>query len=78
MRKEELINELANSDEYKAWQDSLLAIIEYSKDELNDNGLITDLIVKHINASLELGNALDRIKIEAHNREIEEFQEIDR
>ncbi|MGZ7096468.1 MAG: hypothetical protein ACXVHY_04995 [Methanobacterium sp.] len=78
MRKEELINELANSDEYKAWQDSLLAIIEYSKDELNDNGLITDIIVDHINASLELGNALDRIKIEAHNREIDEFQEIDR
>ncbi|MGZ7117792.1 MAG: hypothetical protein ACXVHS_10165 [Methanobacterium sp.] len=78
MRKEELIAELANSDEYKAWQDSLLAIIEYSKDELNDNGLITDIIVDHINASLELGNALDRIKIEAHNREIDEFQEIDR
>jgi hypothetical protein len=60
---DDLINEFAATKEYRAWQESLLAIIGYAKDEeINDEDLITDFIADHINSSLELSKALDRIK----------------
>ncbi|WP_424354933.1 hypothetical protein [Methanobacterium sp. MBAC-LM] len=63
MSNDDLINEFAATKEYRAWQESLLAIIGYAKDEeINDEDLITDFIADHINSSLELSKALDRIK----------------
>lgn len=60
---EDLLNEFAATKEYQAWQESLLAIIGYSKnEEINDEDLITDFIADHINSSLELSKALERIK----------------
>ncbi len=60
---DDLINEFAATKEYRAWQESLLAIIGYAKnEEINDEDLITDFIADHINSSLELSKALDRIK----------------
>ena len=60
---EDLINEFAATKEYLAWQESLLAIIGYSKnEEINDEELITDFIADHINSSLLLSKALERIK----------------
>jgi hypothetical protein len=60
---DDLINEFAATKEYQAWQESLLAIIGYAKnEEINDEDLITDFIADHINSSLELSKALDRIK----------------
>lgn len=60
---EDLLNEFAATKEYQAWQESLLAIIGYSKnEEINDEELITDFIADHINSSLELSKALERIK----------------
>jgi hypothetical protein len=59
----DLINEFAATKEYQAWQESLLAIIGYAKnEEINDEELITDFIADHINSSLELSKALERIK----------------
>ena len=59
----DLINEFAATKEYQAWQESLLAIIGYSKnEEINDEELITDFIADHINSSLGLSKALERIK----------------
>ncbi|MCZ3365185.1 MULTISPECIES: hypothetical protein [Methanobacterium] len=63
MSNDDLINEFAATKEYRAWQESLLAIIGYAKnEEINDEDLITDFIADHINSSLELSKALDRIK----------------
>lgn len=60
---EDLVNEFAATKEYQAWQESLLAIIGYSKnEEINDEELITDFIADHINSSLELSKALEKIK----------------
>ena len=60
---EDLLNEFAATKEYQAWQESLLAIIGYSKnEEINDEDMITDFIADHINSSLELSKALERIK----------------
>ena len=60
---EDLINEFAATKEYQEWQESLLAIIGYAKNEkINDEELITDFIADHINSSLELSKALRRIK----------------
>ena len=60
---EDLLNEFAATKEYQAWQESLLAIIGYSKnEEINDEDLITDFLADHINSSLELSKALERIK----------------
>ena len=63
VRNEDLINEFAATKEYEAWQESLLAIIGYAKnEEINDEDLITDFIADHIHSSLELSKALARIK----------------
>lgn len=60
---EDLLNEFAATKEYQAWQESLLAIIGYSKnEEINDEELITDFIADHINSSLGLSKALERIR----------------
>ena len=60
---DDLINEFAATREYQEWQESLLAIIGYAKnEEINDEDLITDFIADHINSSLELSKALERIK----------------
>ena len=63
MGNEDLINEFAATEEYKAWQESLLAIIGYAKnEEINDDELITDFMADHITSSLELSKALKRIR----------------
>ena len=63
MGNEDLINEFAATKEYEEWQESLLAIIGYAKnEEINDEDLITDFIADHIHSSLELSKALARIK----------------
>ncbi len=60
---DELISEFAATKEYKAWQESLLAIIGYAKnEEINDDELIADFMADHINSSLELSKALEKIK----------------
>lgn len=74
VENEDIINEFAVTKEYQIWQESLLAIIGYAKnEEINDEELITDFIADHINASLELSKALKRIKKKLKKRN-EEFQ----
>ena len=70
---EDLLNEFAATKEYQAWQESLLAIIGYSKnEEINDEDLITDFIADHINSSLELSKALKRIKKKLEEENLKE------
>jgi hypothetical protein len=70
---DDLINEFATTKEYQAWQESLLAIIGYAKnEEINDEDLITDFIADHINSSLELAKALERIKKKLDEKNLKE------
>lgn len=70
---DDLINEFAATKEYQEWQESLLAIIGYAKnEEINDENLITDFIADHINSSLELSKALERIKNKLNEEKLSE------
>lgn len=74
MNNEEIIREFEATKEYKAWQESLLAIIGYTSEEINDEELADELMVDHLNASLELQRGLEKAKYEAGKKLNEEFQ----
>lgn len=57
----DIIKALETTEEYKAWYESLFAIIGYtSNEELNDENLAMELIADHLNASFELQNGLEK------------------
>lgn len=59
----ETIKNLKATKEYKAWQESLLAIIGYTTDEkLNDEKLAEELMADHLNASIELQKGVEQAK----------------
>lgn len=61
--------------EYKAWQESLLAIIGYISDKKNNNEeLAGELMADHLNASLELRKGLEQAKYKAGRKWNEDFQ----
>jgi hypothetical protein len=54
---------LETTKEYKAWLESLFAIIRYISDEkLDDLNLVLELIADHLNASVELQNGLEKTR----------------
>ena len=56
-----LIKALETTEEYKAWYNSLFAIIGYtSNEEIDDEELAMELIADHLNASFELQNGLEK------------------
>lgn len=57
----DLIKALETTEEYKAWYNSLFAIIGYTaNDEVDDEDLAMELIADHLNASFELQNGLEK------------------
>ena len=57
----DLIKALETTEEYKAWYNSLFAIIGYtSNEEIDDEELAMELIADHLNASFELQNGLEK------------------
>ena len=54
----DLIKVFETTEEYKAWQESLFAIIGYSSNEEIDEKLVTELLADHLNASFELQKGL--------------------
>jgi|GEM_PF-1048843 len=54
----DLIKLFETTEEYKAWQESLFAIIGYSSNEEIDEKLVTELLSDHLNASFELQKGL--------------------
>ena len=57
----DLIKALETTEEYKAWYNSLFAIIGYtSNEELNDENLARELIADHLSASFELQQGLEK------------------
>ncbi|MBI4813488.1 hypothetical protein [Methanobacterium sp.] len=54
----DLIKLFETTEEYKAWQESLFAIIGYSSNEEIDEKLVTELLADHLNASFELQKGL--------------------
>ncbi|WP_141705179.1 hypothetical protein [Methanobacterium sp. A39] len=57
----DLIKALENTDEYKAWYESLFVIIGYTSNEENDDEeLALELIADHLNASFKLQNGLQK------------------
>ncbi|MBI5680303.1 MAG: hypothetical protein HZC47_05375 [Methanobacterium sp.] len=56
----DLIKALETTEEYKAWQESLFAIIGYTTDEeLNDEELAMELMADHLNSSFGLQKGLE-------------------
>ena len=73
---EDIIKEFKTTEEYEAWQESLLAIIGFTSDEDNeDEELAEELIVDHLNASLELQNGIAKAKYEVGRKINEKLQE---
>lgn len=71
----DIVREFKVTDEYKAWQESLLAIIGYTSDEENDDEeLAEELIADHLNASIDLQKGLAKAKYEAGRKLNEELQ----
>ncbi|HML05898.1 MAG TPA: hypothetical protein VK426_09010 [Methanobacterium sp.] len=59
----DLIEMLEATDEYKAWLDSLFAIIGYTSQEKNDDeSLIVELMADHLSASFQLQDGLENAK----------------
>ena len=57
----DLIEALETTEEYKAWYNSLFAIIGYTSDEeIDDEELAMELIADHLNASFQLQNGLEK------------------
>ncbi len=67
----ELLKVFKTTEEYNAWQESLLAIVGYASEESYDGNVIGELLADHLNASLELqeglGKARFQTKKELHN-----------
>ena len=63
MMDKDLIKQLETTEEYKAWQESLFAIIGYVADEeIDDENLIMELLADHFNASFQLQKGLDKAR----------------
>lgn len=71
-----LIKEFKSTEEYKKWQESLFAIIGYTSDnENNDISQAKALIAEHLDASLQLQNAIDKVKFKAQYKKTREFNQ---
>ncbi|HTX60994.1 MAG TPA: hypothetical protein VMC48_01685 [Methanobacterium sp.] len=58
-----LIEEFESTTEYKAWQDTLFAIIGYTSDvENEDENLSRALIADHLDASFGLQKGIEKAK----------------
>lgn len=70
----DLIKELETTQEYKAWQESLFAIIGYTTDEeLDDENLVRELLADHLNASFELQKGLENARYKTKKELQEEW-----
>lgn len=59
-----LLKVLKTTEEYKAWQDSLMAIVGYtSNEEQEDEELAVKLIEDHLGASFELQTGLENARL---------------
>ncbi|MGZ7044485.1 MAG: hypothetical protein ACXVHO_09675 [Methanobacterium sp.] len=66
MSDEDVIKEFENTEEYKAWQGTLLSIIGFLNDEKRDDDeLAEELMADHLNASLELQKGLEKARFAA-------------
>lgn len=60
----DLIKMFETTEEYKAWQESLFAIIGYIADEENDDEeLVLELIADHLNTSFALQKGLESARL---------------
>ncbi len=74
MTDEDIIKEFELTEEYKAWQESFLAVIGYMQDEeLHDEDLANDLMADHLNTSLALSNGLEKARYEVRKKLNEEM-----
>ena len=75
MNNDNITTEFEDTNEYKAWQESLLAIIGYTKDEEHDDEeLAVELMADHLNASLELQKGLEIARYKAGKKLNGDFQ----
>ncbi len=70
-----MIKEFEDTEEYKAWQASLMAIIGFlNNKEFDDDELAGELMADHLKASLELQKGLDRAQYDTGKMEAEKYQ----
>ena len=72
----DLIKMLETTEEYKAWLDSLFAIIGYtSQEKQDDEDLIMELMADHLSASFQLQKGLENAKHSAKFRKTKELHD---
>lgn len=69
----ELIKQLETTEEYKAWQESLFAIIGYVSSEQDDEDMVLELLADHLNASFQLQNGLDKARYKTRKERHDEW-----
>ena len=71
----DLIKELEATEEYKAWQESLFAIIGYTSNKENDENLAAELMADHLSTSFELQKGLEKARHNAKYRATKELHD---
>lgn len=71
----DLIKELEVTEEYKAWQESLFAILGYVSNKEDDENLAAELMVDHLNASFELQKGLEKATHNVKYRSVKELHD---
>lgn len=75
MSNNDIMKQLEATREYKAWQESLLAIIGYINNEEDDEELAEELMTDHLYSSLQLQNGLDKAKYQKSKKIHEDMQD---
>ncbi len=71
----DIIKELEATEEYKAWQETLFAIIGYISNNEDDEDLAAELMVDHLNTSFELQKGLEKATRNAKYRATKELHD---
>ena len=62
MTAEDILNEFSNSREYKAWKKSFSDILQYIKNEPDDEEYVDKILKNHFITSLRLYKGLEKAK----------------
>jgi hypothetical protein len=68
-----LIKKLETTEEYKAWQESLFAIIGFISNEENDENLMMELMADHLSTSVLLHVGVEKAKYYTSKEEHEQW-----
>lgn len=71
--EKKLMKKLEITKEYKAWQESLFAIIGFISNEENDEDLMMELMADHLSTSVQLHVGVEKAKYYTSKEEHEQW-----